>query len=103
MFSFSCGINSLGADASGRAVLGEDMRAIACWNYGFEFRRGMDVCLLCCVLSGRGLCDGYIPHSDESYRLRYVTVCDPETSRMRWPWPALGTKEINIYLYNSTK
>ena len=44
----------------------------------------------CCVFSGRGLCDGPIPRPEESYRLWCVIACDPETSRMWWPWPALG-------------
>ena len=30
---------------------------------------GMAVCCDCCVLSGRGLCDGMIPRLEESYRL----------------------------------
>ena len=50
----------------------------------------MFVCCECCVLSGRGLCDEPITHPEESYRLWCVVVCDPETSRMRSPWPALG-------------
>jgi len=29
----------------------------------------MFVCCECCVLSGRGLCDGLIIRSEESYRL----------------------------------
>jgi hypothetical protein len=41
----------------------------------------------CCVLSGRGLCDGLIT---ESYRLWRVVVCDQETSRMRRLKPAIG-------------
>ena len=28
---------------------------------------GMDVCQLCCVLSGEGLCDGLITGPEESY------------------------------------
>jgi len=44
----------------------------------------------CCVLSGRGLCDKLITRPEESYRLWCVVVCDPETSRMRRSWPALG-------------
>jgi len=40
----------------------------------------MFVCCECCVLSGRGLCDGLITRSEESYRLWRVVVCDPETS-----------------------
>ena len=50
----------------------------------------MFVCCECCVLSGRGLCDGLITRPEESYRLWYVIVCDPGTSKMRRPWPALG-------------
>ena len=50
----------------------------------------MFVCCECCVLSGRGLCDGLITRPEESYRLWCVIVCDPETSRMRMPWPLLG-------------
>ena len=34
----------------------------------------------CCVLSGRGLCDGLITRPEESYRLWRVVVCDQETS-----------------------
>jgi hypothetical protein len=30
---------------------------------------GMDVCCECCVMSGRGLCDGLITRPEESYRL----------------------------------
>jgi hypothetical protein len=29
----------------------------------------MDVCWDCCMLSGRGLCDGLITNAEESYRL----------------------------------
>jgi len=29
----------------------------------------MDICLVCCVLSGRGLCDVLITRSRESYRI----------------------------------
>jgi len=32
------------------------------------------------MLSGRGLCDGLIIHSEESYRMWRVVVCDRETS-----------------------
>jgi hypothetical protein len=30
----------------------------------------------CCVLSGRGLCDGPIPRPEESYGLWCVSECD---------------------------
>ena len=39
------------------------------------------VCCECCMLSGRGLCDGLITRPEESYRLWRVVVCDQETSR----------------------
>ena len=38
----------------------------------------MDVCCECCVLLGRGLCDGLITRPEESYRLWCVVVCDLE-------------------------
>ena len=39
-------------------------------NCGFEFSGGvMDVCCECCVLSGRGFCDGLITCPEESYRV----------------------------------
>ena len=41
---------------------------------------GIDVCLLCCVLSGRGLCDELSTRPEESYRLWCVVACDLETS-----------------------
>jgi len=43
------------------------------------------------VLSGRGLCDELITRPEESYRLECVVVCDLETSRIKRPWPALGS------------
>jgi hypothetical protein len=41
----------------------------------------MFVCCECCVLLGRGLCDGLITRPEESYRLWRVVVCDQETSK----------------------
>jgi len=52
-------------------------------------RAWMSVCRECCVLSGRGLCNARITHPEESYWM-WCVVCGLETSRMRWPWPALG-------------
>jgi len=54
----------------------------------------MFVCFECCVLSGRGLCDGLITHPEESYRLWRLVVCDQETSRMRRLKPATGLWKI---------
>jgi len=42
----------------------------------------MSVCCECCVLSGRGLCDGPIAPPEESY-LYGVSECDLKTSTMR--------------------
>jgi len=41
----------------------------------------MFVCCVCCVLSGRGLCDELITCPEESYRLWRVVMCDQETSK----------------------
>jgi hypothetical protein len=51
---------------------------------------GMDVCRECCVLSGRGLCDGLITRPEKSCRLWCVVVCDQETSKTRRLKPATG-------------
>ena len=42
----------------------------------------------CCVLSGRGLCDGLITRPEESYRPWRIVVCDQETLKMRRLKPA---------------
>ena len=55
---------------------------------------GMDVCCECCVLSGRGLCDGLITRPEETYRLWCVVACAVETSWMRRPDP-LGLSHQN--------
>ena len=48
------------------------------------------VCCECCVLSGRGLCDGLIIRSEESYRLWRVAVSDQVTSYARRLKPYRG-------------
>ena len=53
------------------------------------------VCCECCVLSGRGVCDGLIIHPEESYRLWRVVVCDQETSKTRRLKPATGLWKYN--------
>jgi hypothetical protein len=45
----------------------------------------MFVCCVCCVLSGRGLCDELITRLEESYRLCHIVVGDQETSWTRRP------------------
>jgi hypothetical protein len=54
----------------------------------------MFVCCDCCVLSGRGLCNGLITRPEESYRLCRVVVCDLETSNTRRLKPANGLRKI---------
>jgi hypothetical protein len=54
----------------------------------------MFVCCECCVLSGRGLCDGLITHQEESYRLWSVIVCDQETLKIRRLKPATRLSKI---------
>jgi len=48
----------------------------------------------CCVLSGRGLCDGLITRPEESYRLWRVVLCDQETSKTRRLNPATRLLKI---------
>ena len=55
----------------------------------------MFVCCECCVLLGRGLCDGLITRPGESYRLWRVVVCDQETSKTRRLKPATGLLKYN--------
>jgi hypothetical protein len=52
----------------------------------------MFVCCDCCVLSGRGLCDGLITPPEKSHRLWCVVVCDLETAWMRRPWSTEGCR-----------
>jgi len=52
----------------------------------------MSVCCEYCVLSGRGLFVGLITRPEESYRLRYVVVCDLATSWKRRSWPTGGCR-----------
>ena len=54
----------------------------------------MFVCYECCVLSGRGLCEGLITRPEESYRMWRVVVCDQETSKTRKLKPATGLWKI---------
>jgi hypothetical protein len=67
-------------------VCGRSPAEIVVWNP----TGGVVVCLLCCVLSGRGLCVGLITRPEESLRLWCVVMCDLETSCMRRSWPTGG-------------
>ena len=58
---------------------------------------GMDVCCKCCVMSGRGLCDGLITRLEESYRLWCVWVwswiLDNEVAVAHWGLSRHGKKK----------
>jgi len=56
---------------------------------------GIDVCCVCCVVSGRGHCDGLITRPEDSYRLWRVVVCDQETSNARRLKPTRGLQNTN--------
>ena len=66
----------------------------AIWLMGSWFRIPLKACVgvscVCCVLSGRGLCDGLITRPEESYRMWFFVVCDLGTSWVRRPWPTGG-------------
>ena len=78
--------NIVGADP---AVWGVGPRPLAFWDCGFEYCRGMDICCDCCVLSGRGLCDGR-SLVQKSPTECGVFECGREASIMRLPWPNMG-------------
>ena len=63
----------------------------------------MFVCSECCVLSGRGLCDGLITRPEESYRLLCVVVYDQETSKTRRLKPAIGCESTTTTGCNARK
>jgi hypothetical protein len=63
----------------------------------------MFVCCECCVLLGRGLCDGLITRPEESYGMWRVVVCDLETSKMRRLKPATGLWKIQPKGCNAKK
>jgi hypothetical protein len=58
-------------------------------------RAWMFFCCECCVLSGRGLCDGLITRPEEPYRLWSAVVCEQETSKTRRLKPATGLWKYN--------
>jgi hypothetical protein len=60
----------------------------------------VEVCCVCCVLSGRGLCDELITRPEVSYRLWHV-VCDQETSWYEEAIARVGlqSQRNNIILY----
>jgi hypothetical protein len=80
------------------SVYGRSLAGIAGSNLAGAW---MFVCCKCCVLSGRGLCDGLITRPEESYRLWCVNVCDLETSSMRRLKPTVGCNASKIIINNN--
>ena len=60
---------------------------------------GMDVYLLCFVLSSRGLCDKLITRPEESYRLWCVVVCDLQNLVNEEVLAYWGLSRQKIYIY----
>jgi hypothetical protein len=58
----------------------------------------MFVCCVCCVLSGRGLCDELITRPEESYRLWRIDVCGQETSWTRGHSPRWAAEPDKIII-----
>jgi len=63
----------------------------------------MFVCCECCVLSGKGLCDGLITRPEESYRMWRVVVCEHETSKTRRLSPLSGCENTTTMRCNTRK
>jgi hypothetical protein len=63
----------------------------------------MFVCCDCCMLSGRGLCNGLITRPEESYRPWRVVVCDQETSNTRRLSPLPGCENTTTMGCNARK
>jgi len=70
------------AARSKASVTGRSLAGIVCLNPAGIW---LSVSCECYVLLGRGLCDGPITRSEESYRVWFV--CDHEISTVRRPGP----------------
>jgi hypothetical protein len=83
-------------------VCGRSLTGIAGSNPALAW---MSVSFECCVLPGRGLCDGLITRPEKSYRVWCVSKCDREASTMKRPRPSRGCcaveKKIICWLYYS--
>jgi hypothetical protein len=73
------------------------------WVYGSSLTRivgsnparvWMSVSCECCVLSGRGLCDGLVTRPEESYRMWCVYSVIVKPRKMRRPRPPRGCRAI---------
>jgi hypothetical protein len=89
---------------------GQKHRSDDPWLLGLRVRipqgEWMFVACVCCVLSGRGLCDGLITRTEESCRVCVcvcLTVRDLETPTMKWSRPiwtvAQQEKKLGISIF----
>jgi hypothetical protein len=85
--------------------LGRRSSAARLLRLGFRIPPGawMFICCECCVLSGRGLCDGLITRPEKFYPLWRVVACDQETSNMRRINPLLGCESTTTMGCNPRK
>jgi hypothetical protein len=90
------------ADLSGRAAWGVSLGVppLACWDCGFESRLGHE----CVSLLSVACCQVDVTATSRSLLQRSpaecgVSVCDLETSTIRWPRPYMWccTKKISAY------
>jgi hypothetical protein len=76
---------------SGRAILGVGLRPLACWECGFESRRGYGylslVSVVYCQVEVSAPGWSLVHRSDTEC---VMSDCDHETSLMRRPWPTGG-------------
>jgi hypothetical protein len=92
--------NLSAVDPSGNVVQGVVLRLFACWDCGFESRRGIDVCLFL----REGFCQLEVSASGWSLAQTSptecgVSECDHE-ARKRRPWPEIGSKrQRKKYIY----
>ena len=88
---------------SGSAFSRASQQAIACWDYGFESRRGgawTSVSCKCRVLTGREVfVSGLIPCPEESYRL-WCVIAKPQQWWSQGTSTAVSTQEyMCVYTY----
>jgi len=64
----------------------------------------MFVCCECCVLSGRGVCDGLITRPEESYRLWRVVVRNLKLEEAKAHyWPVENTTTMGCSIRKTNK
>jgi hypothetical protein len=80
---------------SGRAVYDMGLRLFACWDCGFESRRGhgclSHVSVVCCQVEVSAVGCSLVQRSPTECG---VSECDREASIMRRPWPTGGCRAI---------